>query len=234
MNDCQNADIRDRLPDLLNDRLTDGERAVVRAHVDGCTECRDELELLRGVHQMLVAATPRVNTLRILSALPKPGESAVVPMIQSRSTRSTRSRWADWRIAAAVTVIAVGGGSFAVLSRSHVTASVPQVAAVQTPTTSRADTQSAPIVPVAATAPNKEVAQVDPATDVHEADYTADDDAADTGIEGRINNLSEQQLKALLNDIGQMKAVPVTEPDPITIKVDSKASSGTSGATEIM
>lgn len=230
MNDCQNAEIRDQLPDLLHDRLTAGERAVVLAHVDGCAECRGELELLRGVHHVLVAATPRVNTLRILSALPKPGEGVVVPMIQSRATRS---RWADWRIAAAVTVIAVGGGSFALLSRAHPTVSVPQVAAVPVSAPARADTQLAS-APVVAPAPNKEVAQVDPATDAHEAEYSADDDASDTGIEGRIDNLSEQQLKALLNDIGQMKAVPVTEPDPITIKVDSKASSGTSGATEIM
>jgi len=229
MNDCQNADIRDRLPDLLHDRLTDGERAVVRAHVDGCTECRDELELLRGVHQMLVAATPRVNTLRILSALPKLAESGVVPMIQSRPTRSTRARWADWRIAAAITVIAVGGGSFALLSRTHAVA-VPPVVSFVVPAPPTTDTQVAvaPVTPPASDGVAQTVA------DDHEADLPVDEDTPEAGIGGRLNNLSEQQLKALLNDIGQMKAIPVTEPDPITIQVDSKASSGTSGATEIM
>jgi len=226
MNDCRNAEIRDQLPDLLHDRLTDGDRAVVLAHVDGCAECRDELELLRGVHRALVAGTPRVNTLRILSALPKPGAIVPQPMLQSRPTRS---RWADWRIAAAITVIAVGGGSFAVLSRSHTSTPVPPMARVEAPTPT-VDTQVAvgPATPPA----SDRVAQT--VTDVHEVDLPVDDDTPETGVEGRLNSLSEQQLKALLNDIGQMKAIPVTEPDPITIKVDSKASPSTSGDSEIM
>src|SRR5215467_9524949 len=102
MNDCQNAEIRDRLPDLLHERLSAGDRAAVIAHVDGCAECRDELELLRGVRGALIAGTPRINTLRILSALPKagmPSTTDVTPMIQPRPSRS---RWSDWRIAAAI------------------------------------------------------------------------------------------------------------------------------------
>jgi hypothetical protein len=229
MNDCQNAEIRDQLPDLLHNRLTDGERAVVLAHVGECAECRDELELLRGVHQALVAATPRVNTLRIVSALPKPGESAVVPMIQSRPTRS---RWADWRIAAAITVIAVGGGSFALLSRSNQSLTVPPVAVGPATSTPTPDSQIAPSVKTPTAA--QEVAATD--SDVREADLPVEEETAETGVgsAGRLNSLNEQQLKTLLNDIGKMKAIPVTEPDPINIKVDSKASSGISGDTEIM
>ena len=47
MNDCQNAEMRDQLPDLLHERLAATERAVVMAHLDGCVDCRDELALLR-------------------------------------------------------------------------------------------------------------------------------------------------------------------------------------------
>ncbi len=228
MNDCRNAEIRDQLPDLLHDRLTAGDRVAVLAHVDGCAECRDELALLRGVHQALVFATPRVNTLRILSALPKPGVSADAPMIHPRPARS---RWADWRIAAAITVIAVGGGSFSLLSRSRATEPAPPVTAV-VPPTPIADTQVA-AAPETASTPSRALARTDPVADVRDVDLPVDDDISETGMEGRLNNLSEQQLKTLLNDIGEMKAVPITEPDPITIKVDSKASS-TSGDTEMM
>lgn len=228
MNDCRNAEIRDQLPDLLHDRLTAGERAAVLAHVDDCAECRDELELLRGVHQVLISSTPRVNTLNILSALPKPGESGVVPMIQSRATRS---RWADWRIAAAITVIAVGGGSLALLSRSTQSVAVAPVPGVRVTPAPDSQLAPAPVTPLTAT---REVAQAESVTDVREADLPVDEDTPETGMEGRLNNLSEQQLKALLKDIGQMKAVPITEPDPITIKVDSKASSSTSGDTEML
>ena len=56
MNDCPNAEIRDQLPDLLHDRLDASARAAVTAHVASCVDCRDELELLRGVHGMLIGA----------------------------------------------------------------------------------------------------------------------------------------------------------------------------------
>ena len=59
MNDCSNADIRDQLPDLLHDRLSVTARAAVVAHVDSCVDCRDELELLRGVGGGRAPHTPR-------------------------------------------------------------------------------------------------------------------------------------------------------------------------------
>src|SRR5262249_5700180 len=134
-------------------------------------------------------------------------------------------------IAAAITVIAVGGGSFALLSRTNPNQSIPapHVAAAATPTPIP-DSQFAPSAVTPPTA-SREIAATD--TDVREAELPVDDDVPETGVESRLNNLNEQQLKALLNDIGQMKAVPVTEPDPITIKVDSKSSSR-SGDTEMM
>jgi hypothetical protein len=61
MNDCPNAEIRDRLPDLLHDRLDVSTRAAVMAHVDDCVDCRAELELLKGVRGVMVARTPRVD-----------------------------------------------------------------------------------------------------------------------------------------------------------------------------
>jgi hypothetical protein len=79
MNDCSNANIRDQLPDLLHDRLSVSVRAAVMAHVDGCMDCRDELELLRGVRGALVAQTPRVDIAYVVGALPKaPTRPAVV------------------------------------------------------------------------------------------------------------------------------------------------------------
>jgi len=61
MNDCQNAEMRDQLPDLLNERLDGSARAVVMAHVAACADCRDELELLRVARGTLLKATPRVD-----------------------------------------------------------------------------------------------------------------------------------------------------------------------------
>ena len=38
MTDCPNAEMRDRLPDLLHERLETSVRAAVMAHVDQCDD----------------------------------------------------------------------------------------------------------------------------------------------------------------------------------------------------
>src|SRR5215203_4309 len=100
MNDCSNAEIRDQLPDLLHDRLDVSLRAEVLAHIDECVDCRSELELLRGVQGVLLQRTPRIDVNYVLQALPK-RVARPVPALPARRV------WADWRIAAAVTILAV-------------------------------------------------------------------------------------------------------------------------------
>ena len=106
MNDCPNAEIRDQLPDLLHERLDPSARAAVTAHVAACGDCRDELELLRGIHGMLIERAPRIDVAAVVAALPKPA---------AREIRAARPRrtWADWRVAAAVTLLVAGGSSVA-------------------------------------------------------------------------------------------------------------------------
>lgn len=223
MTDCQNAEIRDQLPDLLHDRLSAGERAAVLAHVDGCAECRDELELLRGVRRALVTTTPRIDTALIVSALPKPGASVVIPL------RAKRSRWADWRVAATITVLAAGGSSVALLSRARATVP-PVVIAPDRPTdTAQASIPAPP--PSNAVAPDK-VAREAAAKTVAEAETASVADQPEIGMEGRLNGLSEQQLRSLLDDIGQMKAVPITEPEPAVINVNARSSSSGDGGVD--
>jgi hypothetical protein len=67
MGDCDNVTMRDQLPDLLHDRLAIGVRADVQLHVNGCVECRAELELLRSV--MSGMAAPRVDSSSISAQL---------------------------------------------------------------------------------------------------------------------------------------------------------------------
>jgi hypothetical protein len=102
MTDCSNADIRDRLPELVHRRLDGESLVIVRAHLVDCTPCRDEVLLLERARAALILATPRVDTAAIAHALPTP-----------RFQTSRRSF--DWRIAAAIAVLAVGGGSLALM-----------------------------------------------------------------------------------------------------------------------
>jgi anti-sigma factor RsiW len=110
MIDCPNGEIRDRLPDFLHDQLDARARHAVAAHVAGCAACAAELALLREVRATL-RSTPTVDTARIVAALRSEARA-------DRGARSARESWRrlDWRIAAAIAVLAVGGGSAAVLS----------------------------------------------------------------------------------------------------------------------
>lgn len=100
MTDCSNGDVRDRLPDLLHDRLTADGRREVEAHLSGCDECRAELALL-GAMRFTLRRAPAVDPAAIAAAIP-PYRAPV------------RRGWGGWRAAAAVLLLA-GGTSVAVL-----------------------------------------------------------------------------------------------------------------------
>ena len=253
MNDCTNAEIRDQLPDLLHDRLTVSVRDVVVAHVADCADCREELELLRGVRVAMLARTPRVDVGQIVASLPKPAGAqtaptaaiaAVTPITPITSARSRRLMRVDWRIAAAVTFLAVGGSSVALLERTpsanrsfpdtNIVAAMPQSAATGAalPTAEGADV-AASRAPAAV--PSR-VDAVSPSatTEVASASgssSSADDEqaAVDVSPGGRFAGLTAAQLKALLGDIGQLPDVPVTEPEPVSIDVTPASATASGG-----
>jgi hypothetical protein len=208
MNDCSNADIRDQLPDLLHDRLNVTARAAVVAHVDSCVDCRDELELLRGVRAALVTQAPRIDIAYVVGALPKPPARTIAAPLPRR-------HWADWRVAAAVTLLVAGGSSVALLNRAP---NAPDTA------------QSAIVTPALQQTSPAAIASTSPSANSNSASSTpkapnqtlasADDQEADVGPDGRFAGLNDTQLKALLGEIDRLEAVPVTEPDPVMIKVN--------------
>ncbi len=218
MNDCPNADIRDQLPDLLHERLQAEAQAVVVAHVDGCADCCAELELLRGLRGMFAAQAPHVDVDYVVGALPKP-PVRTIPLSPVR-----RQAWGNWRIAAAVTVLVVGGSSAAVMTRGAGKQAVAPIApALQPlPSTSQAPetASSAVTTPVVPDAPTLRAAQTVATTG----------DANGIGVAGRLSDLDDGELKALLNDIDHLQAVPVTEPEPVTIKLDTRTPPGSEGA----
>ena len=213
MNDCSNAEIRDQLPDLLHDHLDASSRVVVLAHVAECVDCRDELELLRSLQKTLNARTPRVDIAYVVNALPKP--PARRP--QSQSIPVPRRRWSDWRIAAGVTVLIAGGSSIALLRRAPESADLRPLVTDSSanraiaPTTGTGSVSRTPANPTTP-APVATVAQND------------DADTVEEGPDGRFGGLSDVQMQTLLNEIDGLKAVPVTEPEPVTIRVDVKPS----------
>ena len=193
MSECSRPEMRDRLPDLIHDRLDAAARAEVVAHVAGCAVCNAELELLRQAHAVLVARTPRVDVAKIVSALPKPNPAISPKVIPLRPRR----RWADWKIAAAITVIAVGGGTFAVTR--HGTSPVLAPDSVSVPSVNAAPRQIHRARPhqfciadsQSATKPSRTVAAAQP-------NPTPTRETASLEMTGRLGELSDAQLEALL------------------------------------
>ena len=215
MNDCSNADIRDRLPDLLHERLDVSVRAAVVAHVADCVDCREELDVLRDVRAVLVAQAPRIDIGSVVSALPKPPTRAGVTRAGVAPAR--RRMHIDWRIAAAVTFLAAGGGSIAVMHRAPVTAVAP--VGTLAPQLRPADSSALPAT-TAQTAAAVQPTASTAAPGAPEAVATLDAQAAaDVAPGGRLSNLNEQQLKTLLGEIDRLAPVPVTEPEPVAMGV---------------
>ncbi len=229
MTDCPSAEIRDRLPDLLHDRLDANARAAVEAHVAGCVDCQAELEVLRGVQSSLMARTPRVNVNAIVAALPAPPANtgadagAPIPLASRR-----RQPWFDWRVAASIAVLAIGAGaaSYELVrhsreaespARTNVAVAPPAVTPVPTPAPTAA-TPSSPThtEPTAASEP----AMVATATEVAPPEQGEQIDIADAPQLGKLN---QSQLKALLDNIDRMPATPVVEGTPSSIRIDVKS-----------
>jgi len=217
MNDCINAEIRDQLPELVHDRLDAARRAEVLAHVEACAECRDEIALLRAARAMFDAQTPRVDVRYVVNALPlaKP---------RSVGLPSQRHVWTDWRIAAAITLLVAGGSSVAVLRRDPGAVAALRQTVQSTPVLgprARSDSSGSTAQPQPAPAPRTEPTP----------SATVAADAQGSGIDAsRLGDLTEQQLEALLGEIDQLQATPITDPEPVSLRVRESTSGAPEGA----
>jgi hypothetical protein len=111
-----------------------------------------------------------------------------------------------------VTLLVAGGGSYAVM-RSH-----PTGLAVDTAVSGPAI--ASPSQPVAM------IADSSPASSASTPDLAAivipdDDSPAPVGsMDARLGDLNEDQLNALLKDMDNLRAIPASEPEPVSLRVD--------------
>jgi hypothetical protein len=269
MNDCSNAEIRDLLPELLHERLEASARATIEAHVMTCVDCRDELQLLRDVFGMLDSQTPMLDVARIAAALPKPPILVLLPAevelidgariapaasasVAGVTPLSSRRRvWADWRVAAAVTLLVAGGSSAALIKHESAAVSPTSAVAVSagssgatrgadasanasttagtvTGTASIHAVASAGSTSVASTSSTASAAKTPGAAtagDQQSVGGVEDHAGADLGNGSRLGDLSEAQLQKLLNEIDKLPAIPVTDPEPVSLHVNGSMSS---------
>lgn len=177
MPDCANVTIRELLPDLMHQRLSPDVEAEVRAHLATCDDCTEELALLEAV-RMLASSGPRLDVAGIVRALPHP-------------VAATPRRRIPWRLAASITLLALGGTTVATAVRSIggadavgdtvIVADTPAVVAtVDSP-------RATPVVP-----------KVSP------VNLTAGGDLTD---------LADEDLELLIGALDRIEAVPLAEPE---------------------
>ena len=205
MTDCPNGEVRDALPDYLNDRLDAARRREVEAHLTGCATCREELSLLRAL-RATVRRAPAVDAEAIAASIPA-------------YRAPVRRRWAtSGRIAAAIVAIAVGGTSIVLLRdrppAGPVEPSRP-IAEAPVAVAPEPSPDSAPIVATPmAEAPVAGRAIPEPTS----GGAAAARELAIAG--GSIADLSDRELSALVEGIESLDGLPSAEveaPEPVSI-----------------
>jgi hypothetical protein len=194
MIDCPNAEIRDRLPDLLHERLDASVRAAVMSHVADCSDCRIELELLQEAHVVLSSGLRAIDVSSVARV--------VVSRMAKGSMAPRRRSWTDWRIAASIAVLAIGATSVVMLR-------------------DRSKDSGAVVAPVALSVPAESVPASPPASPEHVVGATSPAVApsAELAAAAEMSDLSESDLRALVDDLQTLDALPPTEPDPVTVRV---------------
>ena len=104
MTDCDNAEVRDLLPDLAAESLAPAELARVQAHVDCCMDCAEELALIRTARAVRPRAVA-IDIAKIVAQLPKPTSTTMPRRSAFGPARGV------WRMAAAIGMLVVGGWS---------------------------------------------------------------------------------------------------------------------------
>ena len=189
MIDCPNGDVRDLLPEYLNDRLAPARRAEVEAHLTGCEACREELALLGDLRATMRRA-PEVDVAAIATAIP-PYRAPV------------RRTWgSNWRAAAAIAAIAVGGTSIALLQQSD---------SNSTRALGPGDTVAS-VPPVTRESIPSMVVRLDSPRTTRPSVVTLPSGGRELAMAGgALGDLSDGELSTLLSDIESLDALPSTE-----------------------
>lgn len=215
MFDCADVEMRELLPDLAAGSLDDSTRARVEHHVASCTECASELETLLLVRSAY-AATPSVDVQRIVAALPK-AQPKALPLSARVPAGQPVKQWIDWRVAAALTMISVGGLSLAVAHRrSNDARPRDSAAAVASVDTQRAQPVKTPVTrgsPSSIHDTTRSVARSARAAAVPQP-------KAQLAFAGGTDDMDDASIKVLLGALDEMDRAPVApsaEPDPTPV-----------------
>lgn len=213
MNDCVNIEVHEALPDLLHGRLNELDTATMTAHVESCAYCRAELALLREVKASAPLA-PRMDALRIASALPPYGGKAV---LANRPIAPARKSGLRYSLLASAAVVLVALGGLSIVNRQSPANDAPPVAVASTTSAPAASTNPettiGAVAPAGAPTVEKQPSQV-------ASTAAPQREVASLSLVGGTQDLSEAQLETLLAELDGMESIPAAEPQSVTLSVE--------------
>lgn len=214
MTDCMNAEVRDALPDLMNGRLSDIDKATMTAHVESCADCREELRLLQEIKASAPMA-PRMDVSRIVAALPAAMPATIDHLVDRAPARARPRSSMVWKAMAAAALLVTGTLTFATSRHQAVGIS---------PSASGAAVSSAAAPQAAKTGMSGEATGAAVATAVPAVVAAAARPVAgartELSLTGGVQDLGDEQLQSLLNDLENVQGLPAAEPEAVTISVD--------------
>lgn len=221
MNECTNGELRDLLPELVNGRLDAAMRQAVETHVASCTECAEELSLLRSLRPALVLE-PLIDAQRIAAAVrARTGRHATLQQPRSRIS-------ARWRMAiAAASLLAVSAIGYELRSRRATgpeeVAAVPAVQNAAADTTSRVSAAHERARPTKSPSPHTAPQQMAVAPSSPRI-------LANTGVLDNVADLSDEDVRTLTASLDGLSSVPDADPspgiDPLGATLDELSSGG--------
>lgn len=191
MNDCVNGDIRDVLPELVNGTLPAGDVARVQEHVRVCAECAAEVELLRAARAAMRLA-PAMDTARIASAV---RSSTAQRLAVRRSPAARIARFAGLSLVAVIGALGIWSVRGSSPAASNQPASNQPAAAAVSPSVQ-------PVTP----------AQARP------AEARPGRAPVQLVLGGDVSQLRDDDLLALLSEVGALEAIPAEEPASLAIE----------------
>ncbi len=207
--ECSSESMRDLLPEYVLGTLTSAEYSAVSTHLAGCEACAADVQLIRSVGAAF--PTPALDIAGIVAVLPSaPARVKALLTVSSSgevATSSSALRPRQWRLAAAISFIVLGGISLATLRgmmRQSAPTDIP-IAAVDSSLHPIGSGSTAIVAPPAAAAAASAVGF----RGVRQIRIAA------SGLSiGAAADLSDAQLEQLLSELETVQALPSTEPAP--------------------
>ena len=220
MTECESAEMRDALPDLINGNLAAARTAQVEAHVASCAECAAELDLLKAVVASASRA-PELDLSRIVSALPTPtGRGLLLHQGggQPVGSRKPQTFWSRplLRVAATTAIITACGVSLLVGRDALNPERQARPSSAPMPATSAA----------VATAPNRVAASTPASVEPNAPSARMVASAGLSLASGEVQDLSDEHLATLLSEIDRLDPIPAAEPEALTPSIGTSDSSG--------